>query len=78
MTWRHNDGRDEWKWLFQKALPPSSISTKPYLFHGAGFQSGQCRGATNAAEADGPGNEARGYVMARGFWSWRRQCVFDI
>ena len=94
VVWRHNDARDEWEWLCKLALPDSSVGTEPFIFYGVGLRAGQegdgqsnnqggdeggnGGGGTGGAARNNCGDEARGDVSARGFWSRRRVCIFDL
>ena len=108
ITWRHNDGRDEFAHLWSLALPASSVNTEPLIFHGVGVRAGQRATGAGGQVADGNGGQGtpaatedggvqavvanreaqarastagdgvRGNVIARGFWTRRRFCVFNI
>ncbi|KAL7474445.1 hypothetical protein ACHAW6_000419 [Cyclotella cf. meneghiniana] len=66
-------------------LSPTHIMTKPAIFYGNGMQAGATNDANAATNATAAahcttmlGDEARGNVLAHGFWSQGRGTVFDI
>ena len=88
---RHDDARDEWAHLCSIALTDSRVVIEPTIFYGNGSHAGDnnARNATtttpthpNTIQHHSPsntlGDEARGDVLAHGFWNCGRGTVFDI
>ena len=71
--------------MCKRALPDSSVGTKPYIFYGPSVRAEQRAtpnvntNAGNAGEEEhGLGDEARGNVSARGFHTRRRVVIFNV
>jgi hypothetical protein len=81
---RHDDVRDEWAHLCSIALTESRVVIEPTILYGNGSRAG-----ANNATPTSPhhasttstttlGDEARGDVLAHGFWNRGRGTVFDV
>jgi hypothetical protein len=90
---RHDDVRDEWAHLCSLATTASKVSIEPLIFpNGAtsnnvrpqahnGSQHDNNRGGRTpggSRPSNAAGNDARGDVRCRDFWSRSRDCIFDV
>ena len=90
---RHDDVRDEWAHLCSLATTASKVSIEPLIFPDGAAPHGATRrahtGSTNdntrggnipgtPCPSNAAGNDARGDVRCRDFWSRARDCIFDV
>jgi len=79
---RHKDVHDEWAHLCSIALTESQVVIEPTIFYGNGSQAGVNNANPTTPRQPNPtntlGDEARGDVLARGFWNCGQGTVFDV
>jgi hypothetical protein len=81
---RHDDVRDEWAHLCSIALTDSRVVIEPTIFYGNGSRAGETNATPTSPHHAGTamtttlGDEARGDVLAHGFWNRGRGTVFDV
>jgi hypothetical protein len=74
---RHDDVRDEWAHLCSLSLSSSRVTVEPTIFYGGDVTASQ-RSEHSTRGDNNLGDEARGDVLAHGFWQRARGTVFDI
>ena len=74
---RHDDIRDEWAHLCSLSLSSSRVTVEPTIFYGGGVTASQ-RSEHPTQGVNHLGDEARGDVLAHGFWQRARGTIFDI
>ncbi|KAL7475331.1 hypothetical protein ACHAW6_001261, partial [Cyclotella cf. meneghiniana] len=74
---RHDDVRDEWAHLCSLSLSSSRVTVEPTIFYGGGVTASQ-RSEHPTQGVNHLGDEARGDVLAHGFWQRARGTIFDI
>ncbi|KAL7474821.1 hypothetical protein ACHAW6_000786 [Cyclotella cf. meneghiniana] len=78
----HNDVHDKWAHLCSIALTDLQVIIEPTIFYGNGPQAGGSNATPTTPRTVNPtntlGDEARGDVLAHGFWNHGRGPVLDV